>query len=368
MSESEVASTSQQKETVDESMTRAAPPFVVASQPQTFLTQAGRPARNYRLPRRFQDIVPEPPTSDSIQSAPSSQLAVRRVILHVRDSFRTAANQFGVLRHYFHRPSYDPDDFVRAQDLANFDTSSTLPPPARAYVPPWPFDNMSKYLLMNWCHSGSSQKTEQEVTRLVKEVIMSPDFLPSDLTDFNAHRENKRLDDAKTGPAEQTTPFTGDDWHEVAVEIDVPVLEKNKGPQKYPIHSLHRRSIIQVIGVVWENAAASQSFHLTPFQRIHVHPDQGTETRIFDEMYTSDAFINAHNQLQREPSEPGCKLEKIIAGLMFWSDSTHLTSFGSAKLWPLYMYFANQSKYTRAKPSSGACHHVAYIPDVSLPF
>ncbi|KAJ3963332.1 hypothetical protein EV361DRAFT_222660 [Lentinula raphanica] len=50
---------------------------------------------------------------------------------------------------------------------------------------------------------------------------------------------------------------------------------------------------------------------------------------------------------------------------MFWSDSTHLTSFGNASLWPIYMMFGNLSKYIRSRPNSGACQHIAYIP--SLP-
>jgi hypothetical protein len=49
---------------------------------------------------------------------------------------------------------------------------------------------------------------------------------------------------------------------------------------------------------------------------------------------------------------------------MLWSDSTHLTSFGHALLWPLYLYLGGLSKYTRAKPSSFAAHHLAYIPKV----
>ena len=50
---------------------------------------------------------------------------------------------------------------------------------------------------------------------------------------------------------------------------------------------------------------------------------------------------------------------------MFWSDSTHLANFGTAKVWPLYLYFGNLSKYIHGKPNSNACHHVAYIPSVS---
>ena len=54
----------------------------------------------------------------------------------------------------------------------------------------------------------------------------------------------------------------------------------------------------------------------------------------------------------------------VILALMIWSDSTHLASFGTASLWPIYLYFGNLSKYTRAKPSSFAAHHLAYIPKV----
>ena len=49
---------------------------------------------------------------------------------------------------------------------------------------------------------------------------------------------------------------------------------------------------------------------------------------------------------------------------MLWLDSTHLTSFGHASLWLLYLYIGGLSKYTCAKPSSFAAHHLAYIPKV----
>jgi hypothetical protein len=118
-----------------------------------------------------------------------------------------------------------------------------------------------------------------------------------------------------------------------------------------------------VIKAAWSEDTAKK-FHLSPFKRIHVHPETKVETRIFDETFTSDVWIESHDNLQKQPNEPGCKLEKVIAGLMFWSDSTHLANFRTAKAWPLYMYFANLSKYIRARPNSGACHHVAYIPSV----
>ncbi len=50
---------------------------------------------------------------------------------------------------------------------------------------------------------------------------------------------------------------------------------------------------------------------------------------------------------------------------MFSSDATHLTTFGTAKAWPIYLMLGNLSKYIRAQPHSGAMHHLAYIPSVS---
>lgn len=215
---------------------------------------------------------------------------------------------------------------------------------------------------MNWFHTGGTQKSEGEVTRLVQEVISAPEFKPGDLAGFSTNRENKNLDNSQA-TANSTTPFSDDDWHEVSVEIEIPVPKKGSPAQKFKVPGLHHRSIVEVIKATF-GAPTALPFHLTPFKRIHVDPT-GKEMRVYDEAYTSEAFEEAHNKLQKQHTPIGCTLEKVIAGLMFWSDSTHLTNFGTASVWPIYMYYANQSKYIRAKPNSGACHHVAYIPYVS---
>jgi len=86
--------------------------------------------------------------------------------------------------------------------------------------------------------------------------------------------------------------------------------------------------------------------------------------RIHQEIYDSDAMLEAHEEINALPRGPTDDLERVVAPLMVWSDSTHLASFGDASLWPFYLYFGNQSKYTRAKPTADACHHLAYIPTV----
>lgn len=310
-------------------------------------------------PRSFRDELPAPHVPVPV---------VRRVILHVRDFFRSTINRFNILREYHHRPSYDPDAYIKPEDLSNFPPLQHTDPlpelPSRSPIPPWPFHNMTQYLLMNWFHSGGNVKSGGEVNRLIKEVITTSDFRPTDLAGFTVHQGNKTLDGAYSRNTTHNTPFSSDDWREVSVDIEIPVPLKNVAPKKFQVSGLHYRSITQVIKKTWESVSFSQ-FHLSPFKRIHVDPCTGKETRIYDEVYTSDAWIAAHDELQKRPNEPGCKLEKVIAGLMFWSDSTHLTNFGTASVWPLYMYFANLSKYIRARPNSGACHHIAYLPYVS---
>ncbi|KAG6892461.1 hypothetical protein C0992_000423, partial [Termitomyces sp. T32_za158] len=58
-------------------------------------------------------------------------------------------------------------------------------------------------------------------------------------------------------------------------------------------------------------------------------------------------------------------LETVIVPLMLYSDSTRLASFGTASLWPLYMWFGGLSKYIRSTVNSFSANHLAYFP--SLP-
>jgi hypothetical protein len=222
---------------------------------------------------------------------------------------------------------------------------------------------MSLYRLVEWAMTGSSRKSEREVNRLANDVIGAPDFKAADLLGFNAHQEYKRFDVSEHSKG---GPFSGDDWQEKPVEISIPtgIRDARGNGHKFTISSLYHRSLLQVIKTALKDTTA-RYFHLSPFKRFWITPS-GTEERCFDEVYTSDVFLEANETLQQQPNEPGCKLEKVVLGLMFWSDSTHLASFGNAKAWPIYLYLANISKYFRGKPTFGASHHVAYIPAVSV--
>jgi Plavaka transposase len=341
------------------------PPLPAPVQTVPELTQAGRPARRYRLPRRYEDIPPEGPAPipDSDVPAVHATPIIPRVILHVRDLMRTGLNRFGLLREYPHRPSYDPDSSVPPEELADYaHPEPILPKHNNQLPPPWPFKNMSTYLILEWMGTGSTQKSVGEVDRLVKEVIRHEEFNVEDLAGFSVRRGNKTLDMSDHDGT--STPFSGDAWIESKVDISIPSGMKDVEPKTYSVAGLHRRPLVPVMKAALTDVTARR-FHFSPFKRIWFSPT-GAEIRCFDEAYTSDAFLEAHDKLQKQRNEPGCTYEKVVLGLMFWSDSTHLANFGTAKVWPVYLYFANLSKYIRCKPNSAASHHIAYIPSVSI--
>ena len=71
-------------------------------------------------------------------------------------------------------------------------------------------------------------------------------------------------------------------------------------------------------------------------------------------------------KLRAQPRHPddGPDVEYVILPLLLWSDATHLSTFGTASLWPIYLYFGHLSKYVRGRPTEFAAHHLAYIPEV----
>jgi hypothetical protein len=225
--------------------------------------------------------------------------------------------------------------------------------------PPFPFANMSIYRLMTWMNSGSHQKSEIEVTRLVKDVLQAEDFDSKDLDGFLVRQGLRALDSTgKNG----TITFP-DDWLETDITLDIPTKSKDDPSMSFSIPGFHYRPLVAVIRSAFADIQAN-AFHLLPFKRLWKDPLDGHQERVFDELYTSDSWLEAQDELQKQPREPGCSLERVIAGLMFFSDATHLAMFGTAKAWPLYLYFGNLTKYARAAPKSGACHLVGFLPSV----
>ena len=360
--------------------------------------------RQRRFPRQYQDFLPssttniphmppkqvvqppshsEPQSPDPRSPSPIAEFPQANII-------KTDRDEFGLYRVYTSYPCTNPDEM---QDLENRCDAPGLATASQNAEKRWwtgfghsmpdlsnqkdgffaPFLNATVFRLMNWFYSGSSSKSIAELQSLVDNVILAPDFKISDLSDFNAKRELRRLD----GEVEThlnnppSTSFANENgWKQSSVYIKLPcekVLQKEDTASILEVPGVYHRSLIEVITTALQDTAA-KTFHFTPFSLYWQQSPESTPERIYSEIYNSDSFIEEDKKVKELPPEPGHQYEHAIAALMVASDSTHLGQFGAAALWPIYTFFGNQSKYDRAKPTQFAAHHTAYIPSVTPAF
>ena len=281
------------------------------------------------------------------------------------------------LFHQYHDqfPSYNPENMNSMDQLCdgptfqrteNDNTQRPLPYPLanslkESYFTP--FLNATVWRLMGWFYNSSTQKSLEDLNGLVHTVILADDFNCEDLQEFSAQRETWRLDEAPCDPS--SSLFMSDGWHTASIPIRLP-CEKVKQPEdvapEFRVEGLHYRKITEVIKSAFEEPA-TQMFHTMPY-KLFWQPDKTRPPEhIITELYMADAMLQEHENIKSSPVA-GCNLETVITTIMLWSNSTHLTSFGNAALWPIYLFLGNQSKYTWAKPTSFAAHHLAYIPKV----
>lgn len=353
------------------------------------LNAAGRIVRKRRPTWKILERLPAPPTPvpdpQTVSSEPAPSTTPSIIPPVVWKTVHTIRNAFGLYREFPTLPTHNPDDILTLNNLTESQPPLTVldapAPVSRLSVPlpvsgspadaPYgPFANSSIFGLMNWMWTGSAMKSLAEVTRLFR-FLQSDDFKKEDIMGVDFVKETAKLDkymgfQPNDGPSEDDVHMPRDGWHESDITIQVPDGQKHAAVYDIPtftIPGLHHRSITAVIRSVFEDPA-SRCFHYTPFKSFWKSSDTSPLQRVYDELYSSDAMIDAHMELQQSPPEPGCELERVVASLMLWSDSTHLANFGTASLWPLYLFFGNQSKWLRGKPRTASCHHLAYIPKV----
>ncbi|KAG2029512.1 hypothetical protein BDR03DRAFT_1018277 [Suillus americanus] len=261
--------------------------------------------------------------------------------------FQTQPDMFGLYSVYPTRPTLAPEANCTLEGVTDVPTLEGVSSPEVSDDDLFgAFTNPSSALLMAWHYSGSNAKSATELNRLA-EFLRDPGFKPADLVGFNRARESKRLDYYLDGRSNPFHEHYG--WQRSTVKIRLP-NEKAKFPSEtdapeLTITGIYHRSLIDIITRVFEDDV-SLHFNMTPFRQYWNTPYNRT-LEVFSESYASPEMVNACKELNALPRDPDDKLERVVASLMVWSDATHLASFGDASLWPLYLFFGNQSKYTR---------------------
>lgn len=285
---------------------------------------------------------------------------------HLRKILRTPRNVFGLVRQYFarHFPEHDPDELVTSEELSDVPTAVGAAPEA---IPSYyPYPNKWCFLLGKWFWDRGNQKSRNDFKELV-DIVGDPSYDPKQVGGANWAKIDRQLGGNNYDKYNEWEDKEEEDagWNNTPISIEVPFTNRaiHPGTKQFTVPNFYHRSLVDVIQEKMANPVHDRTFHYEPYE---LRFDSGhlPETRVHGELYTSPAFIQAHNNLQASPAEPGCDRPRVVLGLMFSSDSTHLTSFGSASIWPLYCYFGNESKYRRCKPTEGLCSHIAYFQKV----
>jgi hypothetical protein len=317
----------------------------------------------------------EPVPSPAIDHLPTHDTS--SLLLRTLRFFRTLPNVFGLSRQYYnsHLPTHDPEEVTALENLTLTHSDQEgldLSMPASAIQHEGgedsdtfhPYPNKSSFLLGNWFWNGGLQKSQKSFKELLR-IINDTEFRREDIRATRWNLIDNQLG-SSAEDADGCMPFEGAGWKKTAVNIKIPIHNRadNPGVHDYLTADLYHRSLVSVIQERLANERNDELFHYQPYELLWHRGQSGGPIRVHGELYTSEAFIQAHRELQESPPEPGCDLERVVVALMFWSDSTHLASFGNSKLWPCYMFFGNESKYRRCKPSCRLCNHVAYFNHV----
>lgn len=316
--------------------------------------------------------------------------------INTSNLYRTDPDGYGIVREYLHgRPSITPDKHYSLAEVSDSpymatEDSSDFQATSRTFLSPLqtlyqsaastaqtiftPFRNPSIYHLMTWFYRPESNtKSITELNSLVKDVILAPDFKADDLVGFDAKKENKMMDAYREAPSESEgpSPFTFDDtWIKGSVEIPLPcdgVKQSEEEAPKFKVEVYYRR-LTEVIKAALSEPAA-ENFHMFPFKEFWKPGPDELEEQMYWESYTGDRWNEEYTKIHADNQEGlHHNLEAVLIALKIWSDSTSLAQFGNAQMWPIYLFFGNQSKYSRAKPSSFSAHHIAYMPKVCLKF
>jgi Plavaka transposase len=303
------------------------------------------------------------------QPIPSTSRLLQRHGPRLRRVLETAQNYFGLFRRYVAEkfPTHDPEAEVNTSTLSNIvEGSNTTHSSSDVTQSFGPFPNKSSFRLGDWYWNHGVRKSKEDFKELVN-IIGADDFQPAEVRAMQWDKINAQLAINDWDKGEWVDEDAG--WTSVPVTISVPFhrFTDNPGIKDYAVSDFHYRPLVSVIKEKLAKQSDHPHFHYEPYELLWRPPGNGNEVRVHGELYTSPAFIDAHNELQNSPCETGCDLPRVIVALMFWSDATHLTTFGNTTLWPLYMFFGNESKYRRCKPSCNLCEHVAYFEKVSVP-
>ena len=284
------------------------------------------------------------------------------IVARIKRILDSPCNIFSLFRKYHAGtfPDHDPDKNLTEKDLLR-----NMSIPEDSF---YPYPNASSFLLGDWYWNGGIKKSLSSFADLMK-IVGHPEFQPEDIARTNWSQINRQLDGSWQSLNDDdwvSEPAEGD-WKETLIMIKVPFHKRTSclGLEEFIAGKLWHRSLVSVICKKNSRPSSHQHLHHEPYKLYWQLLADAEPVRVHKELYLSDAFIEAHRQLQDSPGRLGYDLPRVIADIMLVSDATQLTAFSNAKLTPVYLAFGNKSMDQRPKLSCKMYEHVAYFKKVS---
>jgi hypothetical protein len=233
----------------------------------------------------------------------------------------------------------------------------------------YPFSNPTAAAMMVTHHLGTPIQSAEKTTAIAHTLAcLGSDLSILDLGNFDTAVENRKLD-AHLASMSDSMFHREDGWLESSVRIRLP-LDKTKMSEsdaaELKVEGLFHRDIIDVISLVYQSDVV-RSFNHIPFKQFWRLSEDAPAERLYGEVFSSQVMLDTDDEISKlclGNDSDQSDLEAATVPLLLYSDSTHLANFGAASCWPVYLFFGGQSKYVCEKPSSHACHHIAYMPKV----
>ncbi|EIW78901.1 hypothetical protein CONPUDRAFT_59130 [Coniophora puteana RWD-64-598 SS2] len=215
---------------------------------------------------------------------------------------------------------------------------------------------------MAYGEAGTGQKSKSDLKWLGSVLIQHPLFKPEELSSFDPAAEKHRLDRFLQTKDNAFCEEHG--WYKSSLKIALPFEGCARAGGEDNAPKLTVDFFHQKISDIMKSALRDSVFatyNTTPFEQRWKSAD-GHDLRVYSELYSSDAVLEAYHEVNGVPNSAGNNYEHIVVPIMLSFDATLLSNFGDASLWPIYLFIGNQSKYICAKPTMKVCHHLAYIP------
>ena len=325
--------------------------------------EEGRPQRAHKFPVHLGNVIATSYTPNADVPMAEEALFEERLeppqviqvprALAPPDMWQLDLNEFHVHKH-----------FAEQQDLTHLSIAPAVPRPPISH----PFKNNSYFEMLKHMTISPSSHTNDGAKAIV-DSIAEGRILPDEVQDFDPVRERKHLDNYGA-----TSLLAGGPWNEGSVKVKMPCPRANNPPYtsekdapEYEVDGIRYRSLVDLIISRLTDPATSGSFTGTPFTEWWCPPGCTKPIRIYGEAHSSDIAIKLYDEIKGIPAPPEHPdIQSVVVLLMLGSDATHLASFGTASIWPLYVFFGNDSKYDTAKPLVSPAYHLAFFPKVWL--